>query len=63
MRLFKRGERVRLTDAPFADIEGICEMVDGERRAVVLIRDSEQACGCARHTDRFAQGKLANLLR
>lgn len=36
-RLFKSGERVRLTEAPFAGIEGICQMADGERRVMVLI--------------------------
>lgn len=36
-RLFKAGERVRLTEAPFADIEGIYQMADGERRVMVLI--------------------------
>jgi transcriptional antiterminator RfaH len=34
-RLFKTGERVRLTEAPFAGIEGI--LADGERRVMVLI--------------------------
>lgn len=36
-RLFTPGERVRLTEAPFAGIEGIYQMADGERRAMVLI--------------------------
>lgn len=36
-RLFRPGERVRLTEAPFADIEGIYQMADGERRVLVLI--------------------------
>lgn len=36
-RLFNPGERVRLTEAPFAGIEGIYQMADGERRAMVLI--------------------------
>ena len=36
-RLFKPGERVRLTEAPFAGIEGIYAMADGERRVMVLI--------------------------
>ena len=35
--LFSRGERVRLTAAPFADVEGIYQMADGERRVMVLI--------------------------
>ena len=36
-RFFKQGERVRFTEAPFAGIEGIYEMADGERRSMVLI--------------------------
>lgn len=36
-RLFRPGERVRLTKAPFTGIEGICQMADGERRIMVLI--------------------------
>ncbi len=36
-RLFKQGERVRLTEVPFAGIEGIYQMADGERRVMVLI--------------------------
>ena len=36
-RLFKRGERVRLTEVPFSGIEGIYQMTDGERRVMVLI--------------------------
>ncbi len=36
-RLFKPGERVLLTEAPFADIEGIYQVADGERRVMVLI--------------------------
>lgn len=36
-RLFTPGERVRLSEAPFADIEGIYQMADGERRVMVLI--------------------------
>ncbi len=37
VRLFKHGERVRLTEAPFAGIEGIYQMAEGERRVMVLI--------------------------
>ena len=37
VRLFKRGERVRLTKEPFAGIECIYQMADGESRAMVLI--------------------------
>lgn len=36
-RLFKPGERVLLTASPFAGIEGIYQMADGERRVMVLI--------------------------
>lgn len=36
-RLFKPGEQVRLTEAPFAGIEGVYQMADGERRVLVLI--------------------------
>ncbi len=36
-KLFKPGERVRLTEGAFAGIEGIHQMADGERRVMVLI--------------------------
>ncbi|QWD94852.1 transcription/translation regulatory transformer protein RfaH [Polynucleobacter sp. MG-Unter2-18] len=36
-RLFKAGERVYLMEAPFAGIEGIYQMADGESRVMVLI--------------------------
>lgn len=36
-RLFKPGEQVRLTERPFAGIDGIYQMADGEQRVVVLI--------------------------
>lgn len=36
-RLFDPGERVRLTEAPFAGVEGVYQMADGERRVMVLI--------------------------
>lgn len=36
-RLFRQGERVRLTEAPFAGVEGIYQVADGERRVMVLI--------------------------
>jgi len=36
-RLFKPGERVLLTEGPFAGIEGIYQMADGDRRVMVLI--------------------------
>jgi transcriptional antiterminator RfaH len=35
--LFKPGERVCLTEAPFAGIERIYHMADGERRVIVSI--------------------------
>lgn len=35
--LFKPGERVCMIDGAFAGIEGIYQMADGERRAMVLI--------------------------
>jgi transcriptional antiterminator RfaH len=45
VRLFKPGERVRLTETPFAGIEGIYQMTDGERRVMVLIEMlSKQVC-------------------
>ena len=36
-RLFNPGERVTITDGPFAGLEGIYKMSDGEARALVLI--------------------------
>jgi transcriptional antiterminator RfaH len=36
-RLFNSGERVRLVTGPFAGIEGIYQMAEGERRVMVLI--------------------------
>jgi transcriptional antiterminator RfaH len=36
-RLFRPGERVQLTEGPFAGIEGIYQMADGDRRVMVLI--------------------------
>ena len=36
-RLFRSGERVQLTQGPFAGIEGIYQMADGDRRVMVLI--------------------------
>jgi transcriptional antiterminator RfaH len=36
-RLYKVGERVQLTQGPFAGIEGIYQMADGDRRVMVLI--------------------------
>lgn len=36
-RLFSPGERVTIGDGPFAGVEAVYEMPDGERRAMVLI--------------------------
>ena len=36
-RLFNPGELVQLTEGPFAGIEGIYQMADGDRRVMVLI--------------------------
>lgn len=35
--LFTPGERVQIKDGPFAGLEGIYQLDDGERRAMVLI--------------------------
>ena len=35
--LFSPGERVKVTQGPFAGIEGVYQMTDGERRVMVLI--------------------------
>lgn len=35
--LFKSGERVCLTEGPFAGIEGVYQIAEGERRVMVLI--------------------------
>lgn len=37
LRLFRPGERVRLTQKPFVDIEGIYQIADGEHRVMVMI--------------------------
>ncbi len=36
-RLFKPGERIRITTTPFIDIEGIYQMSDSDQRVMVLI--------------------------
>jgi len=36
-RLFKPGERVRITATPYVDIEGIYQMTDADQRVMVLI--------------------------
>lgn len=36
-RLFYPGERVAIVDGPFAGLEAVYQMTDGERRAMVLI--------------------------
>lgn len=35
--LFKQGERVMVTQGPFAGIQGIYQITDGEKRALILI--------------------------
>jgi transcriptional antiterminator RfaH len=35
--LFTPGQRVRLLETPFAGLEGIYQMAEGERRVLVLI--------------------------
>jgi transcriptional antiterminator RfaH len=35
--LFRKGERLRVSEGPFAGIEGIYQMTDGEQRVMVLI--------------------------
>ena len=37
-RLFNQGDRVQIKDGPFAGLEAIYQMTDGERRAMVLIQ-------------------------
>ena len=37
VRFFKQGDQVRLTGAPFAGIEAVYQMADGDRRVVVLL--------------------------
>ena len=36
-RIFKPGQRVCLTETPFAGIEGVYQMAEGENRVLVLI--------------------------
>jgi transcriptional antiterminator RfaH len=36
-RLFSPGERVAIMSGPLAGLEGICQLIDGEARALVLI--------------------------
>jgi transcriptional antiterminator RfaH len=35
--LFRKGDRLRVSEGPFAGIEGIYQMTDGEQRVMVLI--------------------------
>jgi transcriptional antiterminator RfaH len=35
--LFRKGERLRVSEGPFAGIEGIYQMTDGKQRVMVLI--------------------------
>lgn len=37
LRLFQHGERVQIKDGPFAGLDAIYQMTDGESRAMVLI--------------------------
>lgn len=37
IRMFSKDERVKLTAGPFAGMEGVYQMADGEQRAFVLI--------------------------
>ncbi len=37
IKLHQAGDRVVITEGPFAGIEGVFEMTDGESRAMVLI--------------------------
>jgi len=37
VRLFSSGDAVRIVDGPFAGLQAIYQMADGERRAMVLI--------------------------
>jgi transcriptional antiterminator RfaH len=36
-RLFNQGDCVQIKDGPFAGLQGIYQMIDGERRAMVLL--------------------------
>ncbi|OWY27308.1 transcription/translation regulatory transformer protein RfaH [Herbaspirillum robiniae] len=36
-QLFSHGEKIQLRDGPFAGLEGIYQMADGDRRVIVLI--------------------------
>ena len=36
-RLFKPGDRVRITAPPFVDIEGIYQMTDADQRVMILL--------------------------
>ena len=48
--LFFAGEYMRLTGALFARIEGVCQIIDGERRVIVLIEIfSNQMAGRLSH--------------
>lgn len=35
--LFRRGERLRVTEGPFSGVEAVYQMTEGERRVIVLI--------------------------
>jgi transcriptional antiterminator RfaH len=36
-RLFEAGDRIRITDGPFAGIEGVFQIAEGDKRVMVLI--------------------------
>lgn len=42
-RLFKSGERVKLTDCAFVGLEAIYQMADGDQRVIVLIELMNQS--------------------
>jgi transcriptional antiterminator RfaH len=44
VRLFDAGQRVLVTDGPFAGLEGIYQLPDGESRAVVLLELLGKPC-------------------
>jgi transcriptional antiterminator RfaH len=44
VRLFEPGQRVRVTDGPFAGLEGIYELPEGKARAIVLLELLGKPC-------------------
>jgi transcriptional antiterminator RfaH len=55
-RLFHPGERVAITSGPFAGLEGVYQMTDGDARALVLIELMSQP-----HKLKFALEMLRKL--